>query len=136
MTYTYQAKIMMHDTDAAGLLFFSNQLKLAHNAYEGLLEHIGFGFPELVREKKFFLPIVHTEADFTLPLFVGDLIEVQVVVEKVGKSSFTLGYTFLNTSQKAVGTVQTVHVSVNAKEHTKIPIPQELRSKLEQFQSS
>ena len=70
--YTYQTKIKLHETDAAGLLFFSNQFKLVHDAYEELLETIGLGFAELIRNKDYFLPIVHAEADFKLPLFVDD----------------------------------------------------------------
>lgn len=131
--YTYQTKIKLHETDAAGLLFFSNQFKIIHDAYEGLLEHIGFGFAQLIREKKFFLPIVHSESDFKLPLFVGDLIEIQVMVEKVGKTSFTLYYKLLDTSQNIVGTAQTVHVTIDAQAHKKIPLPSDLRSKLEQI---
>ena len=55
--YIYQTKIKLHDTDAAGILFFANQFKMVHDAYEGLLEMIGFGFAELIRHKNFFLPI-------------------------------------------------------------------------------
>ena len=108
-------------------------MKIVHDAYEGLLEHIGFGFAQLIREKKFFLPIVHSESDFKLPLFVGDLIEIQVLVEKVGKTSFTLFYKLLDTSQNVVGTAQTVHVTINSEKHKKIPLPFHLRSKLEQI---
>ncbi|MCA9407426.1 MAG: acyl-CoA thioesterase, partial [Candidatus Omnitrophica bacterium] len=61
--YTYQTKIKLHETDAAGLLFFSNQFKLIHDAYESLLESLGLSFQELIRNKNYFLPIVHAESD-------------------------------------------------------------------------
>lgn len=130
--YTYQTKIKLHETDAAGLLFFSNQFKIIHDAYEGLLENLGFGFAQLIRDKEFFLPIVHAESDYKLPLFVGDLIEVQVLVEKVGKTSFTLSYKLLDTSQRIVGLAQTVHVTIDKATRKKIPLPSDLRSKIEQ----
>jgi len=129
--YTYQTKIKLHETDAAGLLFFSNQFKIIHDAYEALLESIGFGFAELIREKDFFLPIVHSESDFKSPLFVGDLIEIHVMVAKVGKTSFILNYELLDASQKTVGTSQTVHVAIDKASRKKIPLPAELRAKLE-----
>jgi len=129
--HTYQTKIKLHETDAAGLLFFSNQFKIIHDAYEALLESIGFGFAELIREKEFFLPIVHCESDFKSPLFVGDLIEIHVEVTKVGKTSFVLNFCLLDASQKTVGTAQTVHVSIDKSSRKKIPLPTELRSKLE-----
>ena len=130
--FIYQTKIKLHETDAAGLLFFSNQFKIIHDAYEGLLENLGFGFAQLIREKEFFLPIVHTESDYKLPLFVGDLIEVQVFVEKIGKTSFTLSYKLLDTSQRLVGSAQTVHVTIDKATRKKIPLPLDLRSKIEQ----
>ena len=129
--YTYQTKIKLHETDAAGLLFFSNQFKIIHDAYESLLETIGFGFAELIREKDFFLPIIHCESDFKSPLFVGDLIEIQVAVEKIGKTSFIFAYKLLDTSQKLVGTAQTVHVTMDKATRKKIPIPSGLRSKID-----
>jgi len=129
--YTYQTKIKLHETDAAGLLFFSNQFKIIHDAYEALLESIGFGFATLLREKSYFLPIVHAEADFKMPLFVGDLVEIQVITAKLGKTSFTFDYTLLNTKQEVVGTAQTVHVTMDKSKQQKIPLPSDMREKIE-----
>ena len=125
--YIYQTKIKLHETDAAGLLFFSNQFKIIHDAYEALLESIGFGFAELIREMDFFLPIVQAEADYKSPLFVGDLLEIQTTVARVGKTSFTLTYQLLDTSQKLIGSAQTVHVSMDKTSRKKIPLPPKLR---------
>ena len=58
--YLYKTIIKLHDTDAAGILFFSHQFEIIHDAYETLLEKIGFGFAELIRHKDLFLPIVPT----------------------------------------------------------------------------
>ena len=130
--HVYQTRIKLHETDAAGLLFFSNQFKIIHDAYETLLEKAGYGFAELIRRKDFFLPIVHAEADYKVPLFAGDTIEVQVVVEKIGHTSFTLSYKLLNAARRTVGTGATVHVTVDKKTQQKIPIPPDFRQKLEQ----
>jgi len=127
----YQTKIRLHETDAAGLLFFNNQFKIIHDAYEGLLEHIGFGFAELIPNKSFFLPIVHAESDYKSPLSVGDALEIETVVEKIGKTSFTLAYKMRDASNKIVGTAQTVHVATDKKTRKKIPLPTDLRTKLE-----
>ncbi|HBR14038.1 MAG TPA: acyl-CoA thioesterase [Candidatus Omnitrophica bacterium] len=129
--FIYQTKIKLHETDAAGLLFFSNQFKIIHDAYESLLETVGFGFAELIRNKDFFLPIVHAEADYKLPLFVGDCIEIQVVVENVGQTSFTFAYKLLNAAGELVGTAKTVHVTIHKSSHQKIPLPEDMRAKVE-----
>jgi 1,4-dihydroxy-2-naphthoyl-CoA hydrolase len=129
--YTYQTKIKLHETDAAGLLFFSNQLKLMHDAYESLLETLGVGFAELLRNKNYFLPIVHAEADYKQPLFVGDVIEIQVTVESVGTTSFTFAYQIFGNKENLVGTGKTVHVTIDKKTGKKTPLPPEMRSKIE-----
>ena len=131
--FTYQTKVKLHDTDAAGVIFFANQFKIIHDAYESLLEQIGFGFAELIRGKDFFLPIVHAESDYKAPLFVGDVLEVQVKVGRVGQTSFTLTYALLNARQEIVGTGRTVHVTVSKATHQKILLPADLRAKLEKL---
>ena len=131
--FTYQTKIKLHDTDAAGVIFFANQFKIIHDAYESLLEGIEFGFANLIRNKDFFLPIAHAESDYKAPLFVGDVIEVQVKIGRVGQTSFTLTYTLLNARQEIVGTGRTIHVTVSKATHQKIFLPADLRAKLEKL---
>ena len=131
--YIYQTKIKLHETDAAGLLFFSNQFKIIHDAYELWMESLGLGFAELLKNKDYFFPIVHAESDFKSPLFVGDPIEIHVTLDNVGQTSFTLGFKILNTKHDVVGTAQTVHVAVDKKKHQKIPLPKEIRTKAEEL---
>jgi 1,4-dihydroxy-2-naphthoyl-CoA hydrolase len=131
--FTYQHKIKLHETDAAGLLFFSEQTKIMHDAYEALLENLGFGFAELISNQDFFLPIVHVEADYKKPLFVGDLIELQVIVDNIGETSFTFSYQILNTKKETVGFGKTVHVTMDKKSQSKIPLPKDMRQKLSEL---
>ncbi len=128
--YIYQTKIKLHQTDAAGLLFFSHQFEIIHDAYESLLEEIDFGFAELIRNQDFFLPIVHAESDYKKPLFVGDVIEIQVMVESIATTSFIFSYQLFNTKKEIVGTARTVHVTVDKKTQKKIPLPELLRNKI------
>ncbi len=129
--HEYKIIIKLHETDAAGLLFFSHQFKLIHDAYESLLESIGFGFAILIREKDYFLPIVHAESDYKIPIFVGDRIVIQVTVEKIGTTSFTFAYKLLDNKGSLVGTGRTVHVTMNKKSRQKIPLPPDMRKAIE-----
>jgi 1,4-dihydroxy-2-naphthoyl-CoA hydrolase len=129
--YTYIHKIKLHETDAAGLLFFANQFHIIHDAYEALLEESGFGFAVMLKEKDYFLPIVHAESDYKKPLFVGDVIEIQIKVKNIGKTSFTFSYTLLNSKLEVIGIAETVHVTIDKSEHKKIPLPQDFQEKLE-----
>lgn len=128
--YVYQTKIHLHDTDAAGRLFFANQLKMVHDAYEALLESINFGFADIIREHNFFLPIVHCEAQYKKPLFVGDVLEIRVKVSDIGTTSFTFSYDIVNVQEELVGTAKTVHVTVSDSSGEKMPLPDLMREKI------
>jgi 1,4-dihydroxy-2-naphthoyl-CoA hydrolase len=123
--------IKLHDTDAAGILFFANQLRIVHDVYEKFLESIGFPFGELFKSKKFFIPIVHAESDYSQMLSDGDTVEIELTVSKIGKTSFTLEYKLTNLDGIVVGTAKTVHVTIDATSRQKIDIPEKLRTGLE-----
>lgn len=131
--YTYKTVIKLHDTDAAGLLFFSHQFEIIHDAYESLLEKIGFGFATLIRQKSYFLPIVHAQSDYKAPLFVGDRISVSVHVDDIGTTSFSFYYELRNARQQLVGTARTVHVTIDKKKKKKIPLPPDMRRAIERI---
>ena len=48
--FIYKTQIRLHDTDAAGILFFANQFSIIHDAYELLLEEFDFSFLWMVLE--------------------------------------------------------------------------------------
>ena len=127
---TYQTTVKMHDTDAARVLFFGHQFKMIHDAYEALLEKMGFPFAKILRTTNFFVPVVHAESDYAAPLFVGDKLSIQVLLEHIGRSSFIVAYVIRNQRKMIVGTAKTVHVSVNAKTHKKILLPPAFRKAL------
>lgn len=129
--FIYKTTVRLHHTDAAGLLFFAEQFKLAHDAYESFMESIGYPFAPLIRTSEFLLPIVHAEADFLKPLSTGDRLEIQLRAEKIGDSSFTLAYSLLRDHSEPVGTVKTVHVLINKRNGQSQSLLPELRSKLE-----
>jgi len=131
--FVYHTTVRLHNTDAAGLLFFADQFKFAHDAYESFMESIGYAFAVQFETAPYLLPIVHAEADFLKPLLTGDRITVQLVAEKIGDSSFTLAYTLLRGQSEIVGTVRTVHVLIDKTDGLKRQLLPELRQKLSQI---
>jgi 1,4-dihydroxy-2-naphthoyl-CoA hydrolase len=131
--FSYTTKIRLHDTDAAGIIFFSNQFKIIHDAYEDLLEEFGWSFQKMFKKTNYFLPIVHAESDYKAPIAVGDRIVIAIKVGSIGKTSFSFEYT-LKRGKTLVGTAKTVHVTINHKTHKKIPLPRALRSALGKYQ--
>lgn len=130
--FTYKTKVRLYDTDAAGILFFANQFKIIHDAYEALLEKFGFSFPQMLKDGEYFLPIVHAQSDYLVSLLVGDKIDIGIKVGHIGKTSFSFEYT-IRRAKILVGSGKTVHVTVNKKTGKKTPLPDQLRKALKKI---
>ncbi len=128
--------VRLHDTDAAGILFFANQFVFIHDTYEELLRQLGFSIAATLRDGSYIVPIVHAESQYLKPLTVGDEITVTVQVAKIGKTSFVLEYELLGVDDTLVGKAKTVHVAVSKQTQNKIALPEKLRRALKAFQSA
>lgn len=127
--------IHLQDTDATGMLYFAQQLRLALEVFEDFLHERGQPLHSLISEKEYLMPIVHAEADYFSPLLVGDALTIELTIEKLGTSSFTLGYRYVDDNEgKEKGKALIVHVTTSKKTWKSIPIPEELRECLSQLQ--
>ncbi len=128
--YQYTTTVRLHETDAAGILFFGNYLKIAHDAYEQFMTSIGYDFRSMIEDSPFLVLIVHTDADYHRSLVLGEQFEITVCGAKIGKTSFTLKYLFVNRDGQPVATVHTAHVAVDKKTNRPVALPDNLREEL------
>ena len=61
---------------------------------------------------------------------LGDQLEVHMICKEVGRTSFTLLYQIYREDGLEVGRAKTVHVTIDKKEHKKIPVPKPLKDVL------
>ena len=128
--FRFPYTIGLHDTDAAGLIFSANIIRICHHAYEALLEEIGFGMARLFEQRTMGLPIVHIEADFTRPLAVGGKVEIFARVALVGRSSYRMSYELRDVSGEVCATAATVHVCVDPRSRQPMDLPAGFRTAL------
>lgn len=128
--YTVKTAVRLHDTDAAGLLFFGHQFKIVHDCYESFMQSHAVSFHTILHERDYLLPIVHAESDYLAALAVGDPLSVELACELLGNTSFTLAYAIYRDNE-VVGRAKTVHVCTDAQTNAKRSLPDELRSALE-----
>jgi YbgC/YbaW family acyl-CoA thioester hydrolase len=129
--FIYQTRVRLKDTDATGVLYFSEQFKFAMEAFEEFLKGRGLLLKELMATP-YLIPVVHAEADYFAPLVVGDNLEIAMEVSQIGSSSITLRYTIFDPGRRIeVGKVQIVHVVIDKETKRPVPIPDFLRSVLE-----
>lgn len=125
----------MHDTDMAGILYFANQFRFAHDALEDMLKGEGYTIYDIFHRQNFVMVIVHVEADYFAPLRGGEDLEVHLTVEKIGTSSITFCYHIYKSDHQLVGTAKTVHVTLDTKTHKKVPVPHFIHEKLLKYTS-
>ena len=130
--FTYRMQVRLKDTDATGVLYFAEQFKMAMDVFEEFLKERGAPFRQLL-DSNYLMPVVHAEADYLAPLMVGDELQIELGVAKIGTSSVTLIYTFYDVIRKmTVGRVKIVHVAIERHQRSaSVPIPDFLRNILE-----
>lgn len=104
--------VQLHDTDAAGRLFFGHLFRHAHDAYEVFMRGLGFPLERLIGGGEILLPLVHAEADFCRPLSHGERVGVFLAVEDLRARSFTIVYRFETADGRIAATARTRHVQV------------------------
>lgn len=125
-------RVRMHDTDMAGILYFARMFRFAHDALEDFLDHEGVHFQDLFRKYDFVFVIAHAEADYKVPLTIGDDLEIHVSTPRIGTTSFSIHYEiFRKADQVLAGTAKTIHVTLNPETRQKIPIPERFKLLLE-----
>lgn len=128
-------KVMLPDTDAAGILFFANYIKLAHYAYEEFMNEINHDLRFILDDADYLILIVHTEADYKSSLRLNDDYNLELSVTNIGRTSFTLRYDYLK-DDKLAAMVSTTHVVVNKERHKPMAIPEKLVTELSRFKAN
>jgi 1,4-dihydroxy-2-naphthoyl-CoA hydrolase len=131
--FRFPYTIGLHDTDAAGLIFSANIIRICHQAYEAFLERIGFGMARLFKERTMGLPIVHIEADFARPLSAGDKVEILTRVAQLGETSYRMAYELRDTSGEICATAATVQVCVDPRTRQPMELPPAFRKALQPY---
>ncbi len=107
------------ETDAAGVVHFLQLFKWCHEAWEESLEKYGIALKDIfptsqinTRQLDVALPVVHCEANYFKPLYVGDFINIELYPKKQNDYSFILRFEFKKNGEK-IGMTQIKHVSIN-----------------------
>ena len=118
------------DVDHAGILYYPRMFHYAHLAYESWLRTCpGWSLPDCFHHQKVGTPVVSTEASFHGPLAHGERITIEVVVERVGSRSFTLGFRLCDQDTGGIrARIRVVHAVVSLETFQSMEIPGELRT--------
>ena len=124
--FRFETRIRFIDTDASGRIHYTAMFRYFESAEIEWMRSRGIVYGG----GEFTFPRVHVECDFNLALRHDDPIAIEVFLTKLGRSSARLEFrTWKNDEIAATGAV--VIVCMSRATQRAIPIPDELRNKLE-----
>lgn len=90
-TFKKRFAVRFRHCDPAGIVFYPRYFEMMNDLLEDFLAELGAPFAELHGGREG-VPTVALEASFARPSFLGDALEVEMAVTRLGESSFSLAY--------------------------------------------
>ncbi|BAT54475.1 Thioesterase superfamily protein [Nostoc sp. NIES-3756] len=132
MPFAYNRTIRFSDTDAAGVVYFTNTLSICHEAYEESLKISGINLKDFFTNPVVGFPIVHANVDFFRPLFCGDQVIISLTPQKIGAERFEINYEIF-LADVLVAKAVTRHVCIDVSSRNKQELPAEISQWLESY---
>jgi 4-hydroxybenzoyl-CoA thioesterase len=134
--YRKQILVRFGDCDAAGIVFYPRYLDMFNSLVEDWCrEELDFSFSEIVTRRGWGLPTVHLEVDFIAPSVFGEVLSAMLSVTALGKTSINLNILLQGPDAADRVRGKVTLVVIDRKQHRAIPIPDEVRAKILNFQS-
>jgi len=131
-THLVKKTIRMHDTDMAGILFFPQQFRLAHEAFEELLDLENLSIRNLFEIEPFIFVIAKAESEYLKPFKICDPIDIYISIAKLGHTSFVSAYE-IKKGEEIVGKTRLTHVALDKGTKKPIPLPEKLKNILTKY---
>jgi YbgC/YbaW family acyl-CoA thioester hydrolase len=129
---SFKKRILFHQCDPAGILFFAEIFPIAHSVLEEFLNSIG-AVEEYFGLKTYGFPIRSANANYLKPLKHNEEITVDMSVKEIGKSSFQLAYQIFNIRYELAAEVTITHVCVKMKTFKKALLTQHMKAILQEI---
>jgi acyl-CoA thioester hydrolase len=88
-------RVTWADTDAAGVVHFSNYFRFFERAEEEFYRALGFSFADF-RSKGLWFPRVEAFCQYKKPAGFNDVLDIEVTVEELREKSVRLGFMMFN----------------------------------------
>lgn len=121
-------RIRFSECDPAGIVFYPQYFVMFNDLMEAWVDElVPDGFRGLIIERRVGMPTVRLEADFRAISRMGDLVTLELEVERVGTKSLNLAWRCLGQDgELRMGAQQTI-VFTSLDTHRAIPMPDDFR---------
>ena len=131
--FTRSVPIRFSHCDPAGIVYFPHYFDM----FNGLIEdwytqELGYDYAELIMGSQYGFPFVHLEGDFKVPSRIGDIIDLTLLVERIGRSS--LGIVIVchrDGVERLRARMTTAMISLETSKA--VPLPKALRAGIESY---
>ena len=124
-------RVYYEDTDAGGVVYYANYLKYIERGRTEHLRELGFDLATIANETGIVFVVKSVKADYLLPAFLDDTIEVQTSIELVKHASLIFAQKITNKEKNTVLFNAEVKVVSVLKNNLKpCALPQEILEKL------
>ncbi len=133
LKFTRPHKIHFSECDPAGIVFYPQYFVMFNNLLERWIDElIPEGFAGYILDQRFGLPTVHLEAEFKAVSRMGDNVQLELQVERIGRKSITLRQSCTSLSGELRMQVTQTYVTTSLETHQSIAIPEALYNALTQ----
>lgn len=134
--FTLGLPVRFTHTDPAGYVFFPRYFEMLQAVVEEWFNQaLKLDYAELVMGQRHGLPTAHTECDFKKPCRLGEPLEITLYLERIGRSSMRVQFVGrVNGEQRMEARSDLVVVSLE--DGRPLPIDDDLRSRLESYQTA
>jgi acyl-CoA thioester hydrolase len=122
----WSARVRYAECDQQGVVFNAHYLAYADEAVTEVLRQLGTSYEDILG-RGLDTSVVAAELQWASPARWGDLVEVDGQVERVGRTSFVVGFT-ISVGARLCCTIRTTYVLVD-RERTPTPVPGDLRAR-------
>jgi 4-hydroxybenzoyl-CoA thioesterase len=132
--FTRSVPVRFSHCDPAGIVYFPHYFDM----FNGLIEdwygqELGHDYSELIMGSRYGFPFVHIECDFKIPSRMGEIIDLTLLVERIGRSSLTIIIVCHRDRQERLR-ARMVTAMMSLQTRQAVPLPPALREKIEAYQ--
>lgn len=125
--------IRFHHCDPAGIVFYPQYFTLFHELLEDWYNRgLKLNYAEMISKDRRGLPTAHIDCDFKIPSKIGDTVQMQLSVKRMGRTSLTIGVKVRAGAEVRVVATQ-VLVLISLVDGALVPIPDDLRARFAEF---
>jgi len=128
LPYTFTLRVYYEDTDAGGIVYYSNYLKFAERARSELLRSIGFGNNRVTKKFGISFAVTWCSIDYKRPAKLDDMLEVKTGLSEIGGATMTMIQEIYRDDERLVG--MNVKVACLNKDGKPTRLPQQIRDSI------